>query len=75
MENKILRFAPKSIPHILEKNKYVTYRLKAVSQEYHVGEVVDLQNSETEQVFGKALITGSSTTIFKGFPLNEKRTS
>lgn len=66
---KVLPFAPELIAFILDKKKVATYRMGRKYDYLRVGDTVRLQNSQSGEMVGSAVITSKNYVTFKELPL------
>ncbi len=66
----IIPFAPELIGFILSGRKVTTYRFGNKYDYLNIGDLVNIQNSETKEIVGKAKITNKNQTTFQEIPLN-----
>jgi hypothetical protein len=69
-EAYVIPFAPELIDFILKDLKVTTYRFGKKYDYLQLGDEVNIQNSSSQQIVGKAKITGKSSTTFEGLPLD-----
>jgi|GEM_PF-2260691 len=62
-------FAPELIPLILEGRKVKTYRLGLKYDYLSVGDKVKIQNWDTQEIIGEAVVTHKERTTFDKLPL------
>jgi hypothetical protein len=66
----VIPFAPELIDFILRDLKVTTYRFGKKYDYLQIGDVVEIQDSSSKRIMGKAKITAKSSTTFKELPLN-----
>jgi hypothetical protein len=65
-----IAFAPELVQFIKDNQKLTTYRFGRKYDHFQIGDIVNYQNSTTQEVVGKLKITGKRETTFADLPLN-----
>jgi hypothetical protein len=68
-QKHVIPFAPELVQFILDKKKLTTYRFGTKYDYLKVGDRVGIQNSETKETVGQAIITGKQTSNFREIPI------
>lgn len=70
--NKAIGFAKNLVPLVKDGSKVLTYRLGDKYNFLEIGDVINVKDSLTEQLFGKVKITEKSATTFKDLPIDRE---
>lgn len=68
-EKYILPFAPELVQFIKDKRKAVTYRFGDKYDYLEIGDTVRIQNVETKEIIGEAVVKDKTWTTFEDLPL------
>ncbi|MBI5140394.1 MAG: ASCH domain-containing protein [Candidatus Vogelbacteria bacterium] len=70
MEQKNIGFATELVPLVKNRTKVLTYRLGDKYNFLRIGDIIDVFNSGTGEIFGKLKIIKKERTNFVSLPLN-----
>jgi hypothetical protein len=66
----VIPFAPELIAFILHNQKLTTYRFGNKYDYLNVGDLVNIQDSQSKEIVGTATVFGKSACTFKDLPLS-----
>jgi hypothetical protein len=67
---KFLPFTSSLIPSILDGSKTCTYRYGLKYDHLKTGEIINIINSDTDEIITQTIVTDKYQTIFKDLPLS-----
>ncbi|MGI8419797.1 MAG: ASCH domain-containing protein [Candidatus Levyibacteriota bacterium] len=70
MRNKSIGFAPDLVPLIKNGSKTLTYRLGDKYTFLQIGDVIEVHDSSTDEVFAQVKIIEKSFTTFQDLPID-----